>query len=194
MRMLRLGWPAWARPADIGDLLRLSVPIAFTRMSQMLMGVTDAIVLGQYAPGELPFVLNSWLPMGVSLGLGIGVLLGVQVLTSELLGIGREGESGRIFRRGMWTSIVLGFVLMGIVYFGAGQLFHWIFVDIAPATEAVDKVAPHQVAASTADVTRILSLGLVGFMLSTVFSYYLEALSLARHSRDVFCSRHQCVV
>ncbi|HAV50954.1 MAG TPA: multi antimicrobial extrusion protein MatE, partial [Brevundimonas sp.] len=120
MRTHRLGWPAWARPADIGDLLRLSVPIAFTRMSKMLMGVTDAIVLGQFAPGELPYILNSWLPMGVSLGLGIGILLGVQVLTSELLGIGREGESGRIFRRGFVTSLVLGVLLMAVVYFSSG--------------------------------------------------------------------------
>ena len=176
MRTLRLGWPAWARPADIADLLRLSVPIAFTRMSQMLMGVTDAIVLGQYAPGELPYVLNSWLPLGISLGLGLGILLGVQVLTSELLGIGREGESGRIFRRGLWMALALGAALSLIVYFSAAPLFHWIFVVIAPATDAIDKADPHIVAASTAEVTRILALGIAGFMLSTVFSYYLEAL------------------
>lgn len=176
MRMLRLGWPAWARAADIGDLLRLSVPIAFTRMSQMLMGVTDAVVLGQYAPGELPFVLNSWLPMGVSLGLGIGVLLGVQVLTSELLGVGREGSSGRVFRRGLVTSLILGLVLMAIVYLSAEPLFRFIFIDVAPATDAVDQADPRRVAASVADVTQILSLGLVAFMVSTLCSYYLEAL------------------
>ena len=38
--------PAWARPSDIADLMRLSVPIAISRMAMMLMGVTDAIVLG----------------------------------------------------------------------------------------------------------------------------------------------------
>src|SRR5690606_34703695 len=75
--------PAWARAKDILDLIRLSVPIAVSRMAMMLMGLTDAIVLGQYAPGELAFVLSAWLPIGVSLGFGIGILLGVQVLTSE---------------------------------------------------------------------------------------------------------------
>ncbi|WP_348763225.1 MATE family efflux transporter [Hyphomonas atlantica] len=176
MRTHRLGWPAWARPADITDLLRLSIPIAFTRMSQMLMAVTDAIVLGQYAPGQLPYILNSWLPMGVSLGLGLGVLLGVQVLTSELLGIGREKESGRIFRRGLWTSVWLGFLLMGLVYFSADALFTWLFVDIAPPTDIEEIVDPHTVAGSVASVTRILSYGMVGFMISTVCGYYLEAL------------------
>ncbi|HAW56138.1 MAG TPA: multidrug transporter, partial [Hyphomonas sp.] len=160
----------------IADLLRLSVPIAFTRMSQMLMAVTDAVVLGQYAPGELPYILNSWLPMGVSLGLGLGILLGVQVLTSELLGIGREKESGRIFRRGLWTSVWLGILLMAVVYFSASALFTWLFVDIAPPTEVAASVDPHTVAESVAGVTRILSYGMVGFMISTVCGYYLEAL------------------
>ena len=176
MRTHRLGWTAWARPADIADLLRLSVPIAFSRMSQMLMAVTDAIVLGQHAPGELPYILNSWLPMGVSLGLGLGVLLGVQVLTSELLGVGREQESGRIFRRGLRTSVWLGFLLMAVVYFSADALFSWLFVEIAPPADVVDQVSPEAVAASVADVTQVLSFGLVGFMISTVCGYYLEAL------------------
>ena len=35
---------------------------------------------GQYAPEELAYVLSAWLPIGVSLGFGIGILLGVQVL------------------------------------------------------------------------------------------------------------------
>ena len=54
----------------------------------MLMGLTDVIVLGQNAPEEVPFVLNSWLPIGVSLGLTMGLLMGVSVLTAELAGIG----------------------------------------------------------------------------------------------------------
>ena len=51
----------------LADLIRLSVPIAVSRMAMMLMGLTDAIVLGQFAPGELAYVLSAWLPIGVSL-------------------------------------------------------------------------------------------------------------------------------
>ncbi|MEZ5997887.1 MAG: MATE family efflux transporter [Hyphomonas sp.] len=171
--MRRLSLPAWARPADILDLLRLSVPIAISRMAWMLMGITDAIVLGQYSPEELPFVLNSWLPVGVSLGFGLGILLGVQVLTSELMGIGRAGESGRIFRRGIIGGAIIGVTLSLIVYFIAQPLFHWLFVDLAPASEGADRAF---IADSTASVTRILATSLLGFMISNVCSYYLEAL------------------
>jgi len=174
--MARAGWPAWARASDISDLLRLSVPIAISRMSMMLMGITDAIVLGQNAPGELPFILNSWLPMGVSLGFGMGLLLGTQVLTSELLGTGHKAETGRIFRRGLWAAIGLGALLTALVFFGAEPLFHWIFVTIAPVSEAADKLAPEFIATETAKVTRILSSGLLAFMVSQVCSFYLEAL------------------
>lgn len=169
--------PVWARPADILDLLRLSVPIAISRMAWMLMGVTDAIVLGQFKPGELPFVLNSWLPIGVALGFGMGILLGVQVLTSELMGVGRTAESGRIFRRGLLGAVVIGSVLTVAVYFVAQPLFHFLFVELAPTPHnAGASTDPEVIASSTASVTRILALSLVGFTVSNVCSYYLEAL------------------
>lgn len=169
--------PAWARPSDVADLMRLSVPIAISRMAVMLMGVTDAVVLGQFAPAELAYVLNAWLPMGISLGLGLGILLGVQVLTSELLGVGREKDSGRIFRRGLLWGALLGGALTLLLIPTAGSFFYWIFVTIAPPSEAAGIDAPPEVvAAETASVTRILAFGLMGHMLSLACSYYLEAL------------------
>lgn len=175
--MPRRGWPAWARVSDILDLIRLSGPIAISRMSMMLMAVTDAVVLGQNAPAELPYVLNAWLPIGISLGLGMGVLLGIQVLTSELAGRGQAEESGRIFRRGIVTALVLGTGLMLLIYPLAGPLFDWILVGAAPAGEPAEGGLPAaEIAASTASVTRILALGLIGHMLTAACSYYLEAM------------------
>jgi MATE family multidrug resistance protein len=174
MAALRL--PVWAKPSDIADLLRLSVPIAVSRMAMMLMGLTDAIVLGQFAPEELAYVLSSWLPIGVSLGLGIGILLGVQVLTSELLGVGREAGSGRIFRRGLVWALLLGAALTALLLPTIGAFFHWVFVTIAPPSEALREATPEQVAQETAKVTRILALGLIGHMITQCCSYYLEAL------------------
>lgn len=167
--------PLWAKPSDVADLIRLSVPIAVSRMAMMLMGLTDAIVLGQFAPEELAFVLSAWLPIGVSLGFGIGILLGVQVLTSELIGTGDEADTGRIFRRGLLWSVVMGVGLTLLLLPLAGPLFQWLFVEIAPPTE--DRVmAPEMVASETAIVASILALGLTGHMISQACSYYLEAL------------------
>lgn len=156
-------WPTWMQASQILDLLRLSGPIAVTRASMMLMGLTDAIVLGRMAPEELPFVLNSWLPMGIALGFGMGILLGVQVLTSELLGQGKEQTSGRIFRRGLWVAIALATAIMVVLYPTALTLFSSLGFD-------------PEVAEAVASCTRILSLGLIGFMVTTVCGMYLEAL------------------
>lgn len=178
--MVRREWPAWLRAADIIDLLRLSVPIAVSRLSWMLMGVTDAIVLGQVTgqEHELAFVLNSWLPIGVSFGFGMGILLGVQVLTSEMVGRGEEAGSGRIFRRGMLWAMGLGTALTALVYVFAEALFWLLFVKINPnAGDGMGAGLSVEVfVAETAHITRIISLSLLGFMISTVCSYYLEAL------------------
>lgn len=161
--MRRRVWPAWARPSDIADLLRLSGPIAVSRAAMMLMGLTDLIVLGQNAPGELNYVLNSWLPIGVSLGLTIGLLMGVSVLTAELAGVGKAHETGRIFRRGMWFSLWFGGLLTVGIALMAGPLFRGFgFED--------------NIAAGAASVSRILAYGLIGHMITHVAGSYLEAL------------------
>ena len=72
--MTKRAWPAWADPKDILDLLRLSLPIAVSRASFMLMMLTDTIVLGRNRPEELPYVLNSHLPVGVLLGLSLSLI------------------------------------------------------------------------------------------------------------------------
>ncbi len=176
--MTQRAWPAWARASEILDLLRLSGPIAISRLSWMLMGLTDAIVLGQVKgqEHELAFVLNSWLPIGITLGFGMGILLGVQVLTSEMVGRGEEKFSGRIFRRGMAWAVGLGLLVTALVYLLAEPLFDLLFIQINPNDEMSASMTPQQFSSETAFITQILSLSLLGFMISTVCSFYLEAL------------------
>ena len=174
--MFKRGLPAWMRASEIVDLLRLSGPIAVSRASVMMMALTDAIMLGQFAHGELTFVLNSWLPMGVALGFSMGILLGVQVLTSELMGTGKEEQSGRIFRRALAWSIGLGVIVTVVCFFTAEPLFRFMFIDLSPNDQISKTLTPEEIAVATASVTRILALGLAGFTISTVFGYYLEAL------------------
>lgn len=173
--MPRRALPAWARASEVADLLRLSIPIAISRFAMMVMSLTDAVVLGQNAPEELPYVLNSWLPIGVMLGFSMGILLGVQVLTSELSGRGEREQTGRIFRRGVAVALVMGVTMTAVLYPLAGPLFDLIFIDWAPESELAG-LPPEVIAAETASVTRILALSMPGFTLTVVASMYLEAL------------------
>ncbi|MEL7481332.1 MAG: MATE family efflux transporter, partial [Pseudomonadota bacterium] len=111
-----------------------------------------------------------------ALGFSMGLLLGVQVLTSELVGREEEDQSGRIFRRGVLWALPLGAVMMVLLYFGAGPLFHLLFVTINPNNSISDLMTPVEFADETAAIARILSFSLLAFTLSTVCSYYLEAL------------------
>lgn len=155
--------PAWARPKDMLDLTRLAVPVAISRASFMLMSLTDAVLLGRYAPGELPYVLNGWLPIGVFFGFGMGLMIGVQVLTAELNGSGRGNETGRIFRRGMLVSLAYGvFAMIGCIVV-ARPLVTWIGFDPALAD-------------ATTECTHILAYGAIAHMGGLACQFYLEAL------------------
>jgi MATE family multidrug resistance protein len=155
--------PAWARPSEMIDLVRLSVPIAASRASFMLMSFTDAVVLARHSALDLPLVLNAWLPNGVFMGFGLGLMLGVSVLTAELNGSGKGAETGRIFRRGLWLAIAYGLVATMIVYVTAHLLF--ASFDFEPS-----------LAARMAETTQILALGTIGHMIGTCCQSYLEAL------------------
>lgn len=145
------------------DLVRLALPVAASRSTFILMSLTDSVILARTAHGQLPYVLNAWLPLGVMLGLGMGLMIGVQVITSELSGAGKEDESGRVFRRGAWVATV--FAILGTLFILAiaRPLFGLFGFDA-------------EVEDGTVAVTRILAYGVVGHMASLACTMYLEAL------------------
>src|SRR5690606_2868080 len=155
--------PAWAQPKEMLDLTRLAVPVAMSRASFMLMGLTDAVVLARHAPGQLPLVLNGWLPNGVFMGFGMGLMLGVSVMTVVLSGSGRGAGTGRSLRRGLWVGPRYGILATLGVF--------------AVARPLLDLLGfPPELAAPIADVTWILGVGTLGHMLGVACSFYLEAL------------------
>ena len=161
--MTKRDWPAWLRPVDVFDLLKFATPIAVSRASMMLMALTDTIVLSRNAPEELSFVLNAWFPMSIAMGISMGLLLGVSILTAEMSGRGDAKDTGRIFRRGLLISFAFGIPATLVIVFGSEPLFRAFGFDgglLAGATSA----------------TRILAYGLVAHMLSNAAAAYLEAL------------------
>jgi MATE family multidrug resistance protein len=155
--------PEWARPSEILDLTRLAVPVAMSRASFMLMSLTDAILLAWYAPGQLPLVLNGWVPSGVTMGFGMGLMLGVSVISAELSGQGRAEETGRILRRGLWVGALYGLLATVLVFAIAEPLVRGFGFS-------------EELVAPIVATTQILALGTLGHMLAMACSMYLEAL------------------
>jgi MATE family multidrug resistance protein len=87
---------------DLLELLRLSGPVVLSRLGIMVMGLTDAIVVGHFsarAAGLPRHGLGS--DLGVRDHATVGLLVGVQVMTARAMGAGNPHETGAVLRRGL---------------------------------------------------------------------------------------------
>ena len=94
------------------DLLHLAWPVILARIGIMTMGLTDAIVVGNFSSKELAFHSLAWAPTSIVVTTAVGLMLGVQVMTARMLGEGRRHAVGSVLRRGMTYSLQIGVVSM----------------------------------------------------------------------------------
>lgn len=103
----------------LNALLTLAAPVVASRLGIMAMGLVDTVVVGRHSASQLGFHALAWAVTGVVLTTVLGLLSGVQVMTSQAIGEGREGETGAILRRGLvyafWIAAVaaVGLALAG---------------------------------------------------------------------------------
>jgi MATE family multidrug resistance protein len=93
---------------DLIELLRLSGPVVLSRLGIMVMGLTDAIVVGHYSARELGFHAMAWAPSSIFVTMTVGLLTGVQVMTARALGAERPHDTGAVLRRGLVYAAWLG--------------------------------------------------------------------------------------
>ena len=97
--------PTASEPAIQGSgtraLLTLATPVVASRLGIMAMGLVDTIVVGRHSSAELGYHALAWAVTGVVLTTALGLLSGVQVMTSQAIGEGREADTGAILRRGL---------------------------------------------------------------------------------------------
>jgi MATE family multidrug resistance protein len=142
--------------------MRLAGPVVVSRLGIMAMGLVDTIIVGRHSATELGFQALGWAPTGVVLTTSIGLLSGVQVLTSQAIGDNRAIDTGAILRRGcvyaFWIGILAAAVLAGL----GGPLMHNIGLDKALA----DGATP---------VLQILALSLLPILIADTGIFWLEA-------------------
>lgn len=105
-------------------LLRLATPVVASRLGIMAMGLVDTVVVGRYSSAELGYHALAWAVTGVVLTTGLGLLSGVQVMTSQAIGEGREADTGAILRRGL---VYAGWIALAAALFLAvtgGPMLH----------------------------------------------------------------------
>ena len=133
-----------------------------SRLGVMAMGLTDAVVVGQYSAEELGLQALGWAPTVTVLVAGIGLLLGVQVLTARHIGAGRPELTGAVLRRGILYALLLGLSATAVL------------VTLGPFALRNLGLSP-EVAAGASAVLIVFSLSMTPYLVADAMWFWLEA-------------------
>jgi MATE family multidrug resistance protein len=149
--------------ASLKDLLHLAWPVVLARIGIMTMGLTDAIVVGNYASRELAFHSLAWAPHSIIVVTAVGLLFGVQVMTARLLGEGRREEVGAVLRRGLAYALQLGVAAcIALIFVGP-----WALGQINLEAGLAEGAGPALI---------VLALSMPAYLVSVAAQFFLEAL------------------
>jgi MATE family multidrug resistance protein len=102
-------------PSELRATVSLAVPIACGQVGQMLMGLTDTVIVGHLGPTPLAAVAFANTLTSTLMVFGIGVLTSISVIGSQEHGAGHARAMPRILRTAVWVSLLLGAVLVAIL-------------------------------------------------------------------------------
>lgn len=153
----------WKRAgAHVPELVKLALPTIAMRSGSLIMLTVDVIMLGHYSSGELAFYSLAQGPVSTLMLAALGLQMGVMIVASQLHGAGRDAECGGVWRRGLPYALATGLLVAAICAAGP-QPFRWLGQEEGLAVGA-------------AEVTRILGLGLPGYLGYLASGYFLEGL------------------
>ncbi|HKR87791.1 MAG TPA: MATE family efflux transporter [Phenylobacterium sp.] len=148
---------------ELVPLLKLAGPVVLARLGIMVMGLSDAIVVGRYSAAQLGYHALGWAPTNVVITMVVGLLSGVQVMTARAVGDGRLGEAGAVLRRGVVYSLWIGLAATLVLMLAGPPFLHAIGLskDLADGASAP---------------LLIFALSLPPYAVSVAASFWLEGL------------------
>ncbi|MDZ4743328.1 MAG: MATE family efflux transporter [Verrucomicrobiota bacterium] len=110
-------WP------ETGKTLKLAFPIMAGQVSQMLMGITDTIMIGKI--GTIPLAAAAFVNMLIHFPfvLGIGLMAAIAVQVSHAFGAKQPAECGESLKHGLLISVTSG-LLMALLLTGGHGYYH----------------------------------------------------------------------
>ena len=106
----------------------LAMPIIIAQLSQMGMGVTDAVMAGRLSATDLAGVTlggNLFWPIMLLMS---GTIMAVTPSVSQLNGAGRVGDAGAVVRQALWIALVGG-VAVTLLLRNAEPAYRFFDVD-----------------------------------------------------------------
>ena len=114
--------------AELNVLLRLAAPMVLAQLSQMFMGVADAVMVGHVSATDMAGVTlggNLYFPTQF---LVAGIVMALTPTIAQLHGSGRTGEMGEVVRQALFVALGGG-ILLVVLFNNAAPLYHWVGVD-----------------------------------------------------------------
>lgn len=151
---------------DARALLGLGLPLIGSHLAQMILHITDTVMLGWYGVAELAAVVLGASTFFVLFILGSGFAIGVMGMVASALGRGDEVQVRRDTRMAMWLSILFGAMVLPVLWFSGPLL-------IGLGQE------PH-LAELAQNYLRIAGFGMIPALLVMSLKSYLSALERAQ--------------
>lgn len=148
--------------AHLRATLVLGLPLVGSNLAQMLLHVTDTVLLGWYGVNELAAVVLASSTFFSVFILGAGFAQAVLPMVAQALGRGDEVQVRRDTRMGMWLSIAFGVICYPLFWWSEGLL---LALGQKP-----------EVAALGQEFLRIAGWGMIPALLVMVVKNYLAAL------------------
>jgi len=153
---------------EVRPMLGLAMPLVMAELGWMTMGIVDTMMVGRLPDSARAIgavSLASILYIAVAI-FGTGLMLGLDTLVSHSYGAGDVEDCHRSLVNGVYLSIAITPVLMGIVRV-VEPVLHAVKID----PSVLDQTIPY---------LRALNWGTLPLLLYFVFRRYLQGMSLAK--------------
>ncbi len=154
------------RPRHAKELMVLGLPLIGSHVAQMLLHVTDTILLGWYGVTELAALVVAGSAFFVIFILGSGFAQAIMPMVAGAMGSGDDTQVRRDTRMGLWLSILFGLCTYPVFFWSK---------DILLALGQDPKVAQ-----ICQDFLRIAGFGMIPALLIMALKSYLAALDRAQ--------------
>jgi len=152
--------------AEIAPMVRLALPLVFAEIGWMAMGVEDTMFVGRVSAQAIGAVgLGTMMFYGIGI-FASGLLLGLDTLVSQSFGAGDRDDCRHSLISGLWLSLFLMPVVMGMV---------WATIPLL-STLHIDP----EVMRVTRPYLRVLNLSSPLLLVYFGFRRYLQAINIVR--------------
>ena len=147
-------------------LLSLGLPLVASHVAQMLIGVTDTLMLGWYDVTDLAALSVSGPIFFIIFIFGSGFAWAVTPMVASALSQDDERQVRRVTRMGLWLSILFGLLVVPFFFFAEP-----IFIAIGQEPDVARQAGLYM---------PWLGIGIIPALLVQVLKSYLSALELTR--------------